>query len=199
VSGPRRVVVASKNPDKIREVEAVLAGLDPPIEVVRGMDWPDVEETEDTLTGNALLKARAVAAVTGVAAIADDTGLEVDALGGAPGVHTARFAGPNATYADNVARLLSDLDGVSERTARFVTVVAFVEPSGGELAVEGVLEGEITTARRGSGGFGYDPVFEVDGWTLAEIPEAEKNTISHRALALYALAAAMADPDRAGG
>jgi len=196
---PRRVVVASKNPDKIREVEAVLAGLVPPIDVATGYDWPDVAETEDTLTGNALLKARAVAAATGIAALADDTGLEVDALGGAPGVHTARFAGPDATYADNVARLLGDLDGVSERTARFRTVVAFVDPIGEELTVEGVLGGVIAKERRGSGGFGYDPVFEVDGRTLAEIPEDEKNSISHRALALHALAGALANLDRAGG
>ena len=185
---PARVVVASKNPDKIREVEAVLASFDPSIEIVTGHDWPDVAETEDSLEGNALLKARAVMQATGVAALADDTGLEVDALGGAPGVYSARYAGPDATYADNLARLLHDLDGVEERVARFRTVVALVDPDGSELFVEGVFEGRITTDPRGDAGFGYDPVFEVDGRTIAEMPEAEKNTISHRARALQALA-----------
>jgi XTP/dITP diphosphohydrolase len=189
------VVVASKNPDKIREVEAVLASFDPPIEIVTGYDWPDVAETEDSLEGNALLKARAVMQATGVAALADDTGLEVDALDGAPGVYSARYAGPDATYADNLTRLLHDLDAVEERAARFRTVVALVDPDGSELSVEGVFEGRITTDPRGDAGFGYDPVFEVDGRTIAEMPEAEKNTISHRALALQALARALHELD----
>lgn len=192
---PARVVVASKNPDKIREVEAVLASSDPSIEIVTGHDWPDVAETEDSLEGNALLKARAVMQATGVAALADDTGLEVDALDGAPGVYSARYAGPDATYADNLARLLHDLDGVEERVARFRTVVALVDPDGSELFVEGVFEGRITTDPRGDAGFGYDPVFEVDGRTIAEMPEAEKNTISHRARALQALARALHELD----
>ena len=195
---PRQVIVASKNPDKVREVAAVLASFDPPIEVVTGRDWPDVEETEDSLQGNALLKARAVARATGIASLADDTGLEVDALDGAPGVYSARFAGPEATYADNVARLLHDLDGVEDRSARFRTVVALVDPDGGELVVEGVFEGRITTEPRGDAGFGYDPVFEVDGRTIAEMPEDEKNTISHRAQALQALARALQDLDTVG-
>jgi XTP/dITP diphosphohydrolase len=189
------VVVASKNPDKIREVEAVLASFDPSIEIVTGHDWPDVAETEDSLEGNALLKARAVMQATGVAALADDTGLEVDALDGAPGVYSARYAGPDATYADNLARLLHDLDGAEERVARFRTVVALVDPDGSELSVEGVFEGRITTDPRGDAGFGYDPVFEVDGRTIAEMPEAEKNTISHRARALQALARALHELD----
>ena len=113
----RRLVVASKNPDKIREVEAVLERLTGGVDIVRGLDWPEVEETEATLEGNALLKARAVWRATGVAAVADDTGLEVDALGGAPGVFTARYSGPDATYASNVAKLLADLEGVEERSA----------------------------------------------------------------------------------
>jgi XTP/dITP diphosphohydrolase len=195
VKRPARVVVASKNPDKIREVEAVLASFDPSIEIVTGHDWPDVAETEDSLEGNAFLKARAVMQATGVAALADDTGLEVDALGGAPGVYSARYAGPDATYADNLARLLHDLDGVEERVARFRTVVALVDPDGSELFVEGVFEGRITTDPRGDAGFGYDPVFEVDGRTIAEMPEAEKNTISHRARALQALARALHELD----
>ena len=188
---PDRLVVASANPDKVAEVEAVLAELRVPAEIVRGLTWPEVEETEATLAGNALLKARAVAAHTGLAALADDTGLEVDALGGAPGVQTARFAGPNATYSDNVTKLLADLEGTPDRAARFRTVVALVLPDGSEVLAEGVLEGGIATARRGSGGFGYDPVFVVDGRTLAEIPASRKNAISHRAKALHALAERM--------
>ena len=196
---PRQVVVASKNPDKIREVEAVLASFDPPIEIAAGREWPDVEETEDSLEGNALLKARTVARTTGVAALADDTGLEVDALDGGPGVYSARFAGPNATYAQNVTRLLRDLAGVEDRTARFRTVVALVDPDGDEMIVEGVFEGRITTEPRGDAGFGYDPVFEAGDRTIAEMPEDEKNTISHRAQALQALARALRDLDTAGG
>lgn len=188
---PHGVVVASKNPDKIAEIEAVLASLEPPIVVIPGHVWEDVEETEDTLEGNALLKARAVVAATGHAAVADDTGLEVDALRGAPGVHTARYAGERATYADNVAKLLADLGDADRRAARFRTAVAVVTPAGEELVVEGVLEGTITLERRGDGGFGYDPIFDVDGRTLAEISPAEKNSISHRALALIALADAL--------
>ena len=185
---PHGVVVASKNPDKITEVEAVLAALDPPIIVIPGHVWQDVDETEDTLAGNALLKARAVAAATGHAAIADDTGLEVDALGGAPGVTTARYAGEDASYDDNVDKMLAALGDVTDRSAKFRTAVALVTPSGDEVVVEGVLEGRITTECRGSDGFGYDPIFEVDGRTLAEIPLEEKNRISHRARALHALA-----------
>lgn len=185
---PHGVVVASKNADKIAEVEAVLADLRPPVVVIPGHEWADVDETEDTLEGNALLKARAVCLATGHAAVADDTGLEVDALDGAPGVHTARFAGADATYEANVDKMLAVLDGVGHRKARFRTAIALVTPSGDELVVEGVLNGEIADARRGSGGFGYDPIFLVDGRTLAEIPTAEKNQISHRAVALSALA-----------
>jgi XTP/dITP diphosphohydrolase len=188
VKRPFGVVVASKNPDKVAEVEAVLAVLDPPLHVIPGHIWQDVEETEDTLAANALLKARAVLAATSHAAVADDTGLEVDALDGAPGVMTARYAGENATYEDNVDKMLAEMDGLTDRSARFRTAVALVTPVGDELVVEGVLEGSIGTERRGEGGFGYDPIFVVDGRTLAEIPPDEKNAISHRAQALRALA-----------
>lgn len=181
-----RLVIASKNPDKIAEIEAVLVGMELVGEVVRGLEWPDVDETEDTLAGNALLKARAVRRATGLAALADDTGLEVAALDGAPGVHTARFAGPDATYADNVAMMLSTMEGVENRAARFVTVMALVGDT--ELVAEGVLEGRIAPSPRGSNGFGYDPVFEVDHRTLAEMPTGEKNRLSHRARALENLA-----------
>ena len=183
----RRVVIATKNPDKLAEMVAVLSDAVPGLDVVDGLDWPDVPETGDTLVENALLKARAVAAATGLPAVADDTGLEVDALGGRPGVHTARFAGPDATYADNRRRMLADLEGRDDRGARFRTVVALVGEGLDDVIVEGVLEGRITTGERGEFGFGYDSIFEVDGRTLAEIPEAEKNRISHRARALQAL------------
>ena len=187
-----RLVVASQNPDKIAEIEAILAVLPHPVEVVRGLVWPEVEETEPTLEGNAILKAEAVWRATGVPALADDTGLEVDALDGAPGVLTARYAGPTATYADNVAKLLAEMAGKRRRTARFRTAVALVDGTGTPLVVEGVLEGVIATGPRGEGGFGYDPVFEVDGRTLAEIPSEQKNELSHRARAVRALAAALA-------
>ncbi len=190
MSLPRRLVAATKNPDKAREVRAVLAVVAPGVELVEGLEWPDVEESGDTLEENALLKARAVAAATGLPALADDTGLEVAALGGAPGVHTARYAGPGAGYAANRRALLAALEGVADRRARFRTVVALVVPGGGEVLAEGVLEGRITSEERGSGGFGYDPVFEVEGRTLAELGEDHKNRISHRARALAALAAA---------
>ena len=195
---PHGVVVASKNVDKIAEVESVLAKLEHPVTVIPDHYWEDVEEIEKTLSGNALLKARAVVAATGHAAIADDTGLEVVALGGAPGVLTARYAGENATNSENVEKMLREMEGVEDRTARFRTAIALVTPDGDELVVEGVLTGSITTERRGGGGFGYDPIFEVSsssgkGRTLAEIPAEEKNVISHRALALRALADALED------
>ena len=189
----RRVVVASKNPDKIREVESVLERMDHPWEIVRGLDWPDVDETEPTLEGNALLKAVAVSEATGHAAIADDTGLEVDAIDGRPGVLSARFAGPDATYDQNVDRLLTELEGTDQRSARFRTAIAFVVPGAEPLIVEGVLEGSITEERRGNRGFGYDPVFAVGDRTYAEMSDDEKNEISHRARALRALVAALED------
>jgi len=182
-----KVVVATKNPDKIPEIEAVLAAVLPDLEIVRDADFPDVDETGATLEENALLKAHSAARATGHPAIGDDTGLEVDALGGRPGVHTARFAGPDATYADNREKLLADLEGTSDRSARFRTAVAFVTPDGYEAVVAGSVEGRITESERGSGGFGYDPVFEVDGETFSEMGEDLKNRISHRARALAAL------------
>lgn len=186
------LVVASKNPDKVREVEAVLTDLGVVGEIVRGLDWPDVDETGETLEENALLKARAVAAATGLPSLADDTGLEVDALGGAPGVYAARYSGPGATYVSNVAKLLAELTGVSERRAVFRTVIAVVDPEGDEWLAEGALEGTIALSPRGENGFGYDPVFEVGDRTLAELTAAEKNSLSHRARALKAIAAALA-------
>lgn len=186
-----RLVVASKNPDKITEIEHVLESLGVTREIVRGLDWPDVGESGATLEDNALLKARAVAGAVGLPAVADDTGLEVAALGGRPGVNTARFAGLSASYAENVVRLLGEMEGMADRRASFRTVAALVFPDGVEVVAEGSVEGVITFERRGHGGFGYDPVFEVEGRTLAEMSLEEKNQLSHRARALRALATAL--------
>lgn len=186
-----RLVIASKNADKIAEIESVLSETGIAEEIVRGLDWPDVEETGATLEANALLKAHAVVEATGLPGLADDTGLEVDALGGEPGVHTARFAGPAARYEDNVAKMIEVMEGVTDRSARFRTVVALVFPDGVEILADGAVEGVITETARGSDGFGYDPVFEVDGRTLAEMGESEKNRLSHRARAIRALATAL--------
>jgi len=186
-----RLVVASKNPDKIAEMERVLAETNLTDEVVRGLDWPEVEETGGTLAENALLKARVVVEATGLPSLADDTGLEVEALDGAPGVHTARFAGDGARYEDNVAKLLQVIEGREDRAAQFRTVVALVFPDGVEVTAEGAVEGVITEAARGGTGFGYDPVFEVDGRTFAEMSLEEKNKVSHRARAIRALAGSL--------
>jgi len=186
-----RMVIASKNPDKIAEMEAVLVSTGAVGEIVRGLDWEDVEENGSTLEENALLKARAVAASTGIAALADDTGLMVDALGGEPGVYSGRYSAPDATYEKNVAKLLSNMEGIEDRTASFRTVVAVVLPDGEEIIAVGVLAGVITTECRGDKGFGYDPVFEVDGLTLAEISAEHKNAISHRGRAIQAIAEAI--------
>jgi XTP/dITP diphosphohydrolase len=185
------LVVASKNPDKIDEMEQVLSRTGVAGEIVRGLDWPDIEEIGLTLEENALLKARAVVGAVGLPAVADDTGLEVDALGGAPGVRTSRYAGEEASYRDNVVRLLKAMEGVEDRRARFRTTAALVMPDGSEVIAEGSLEGVITLRPRGDEGFGYDPVFEVEGRTLAEMGTDEKNLMSHRARALYALAEAL--------
>lgn len=183
-----RLVLATKNPHKRTEMAAVLADTGLVDEIVEGLGWPDIEETGDTLETNAALKARAVVEATGLPAIGDDTGLEVAALDGAPGVYSSRFAGPNATYDDNVARLLGLMDEVEDRSARFRTVVVLALPDGSEIAAEGSIEGWITTERRGNGGFGYDPVFEVEGQTLAEMGIEAKNRLSHRSRALQELA-----------
>lgn len=182
-----RLVVASKNPDKIAEIEEVLQRTNLAEEIVRGLDWPDVEETGSTLEENARLKGRVVAEATGLPVLADDTGLEVDALEGAPGVHTGRFAGPEARYEDNVAKLIEVMKGRTDRSARFRTVVALVFPDGVEIMAEGSVEGVITERARGERGFGYDPVFAVGGRTLAEMSLDEKNQLSHRARAIRAL------------
>ena len=157
---------------------------------------PDVEETGATLEENARIKAAALCTATGLPAIADDTGLEVDALEGAPGVYAARYAGEHATYADNVAKLLRELEGVYPklRTARFATVALVCWPDGRELAVKGEVEGVISATPAGETGFGYDPVFvpvEGDGRSFAQMTPAEKHAISHRGRAFAALASAL--------
>lgn len=188
-----RLVLATANPDKQRELAVLLADED--FEVLpRPAGLADVEETEDTLEGNARLKAVVVAAATGELAVADDTGLEVDALGGRPGVYAARYAGPGATYADNVAKLLDELRDVPPvaRTARFRTVVVALFPHGGEIVAEGWVEGVIAEAPAGEGGFGYDAVFVPgggDGRTFAQMSSEEKAAVSHRGRALRALTA----------
>jgi XTP/dITP diphosphohydrolase len=183
-----QLVCASANPDKITEIAAILDGL---VDLLpRPPEVPDVVEDADSLLGNARLKATAVCAATGMPAISDDTGLFVDALDGAPGVYAARFAGEDATYADNREKLLRLLDGASDRRARFVTAVMVVWPDGRELAVEGVCDGTIAPEELGGRGFGYDAVFvpdDGDGRSFAQMSEEEKNRISHRARALRAL------------
>jgi len=191
---PTRFVLATANPDKAAEIERILVDAGAPVELVpRPADVPDVEETGITLEDNARLKAVALAAATGLPAIADDTGLEVDALGGAPGVYSARFAGPDATYADNCAHLLARMADVpaGSRSARFVTVAVACWPDGREVAAFGEVVGHITEVPRGDGGFGYDPVFvadDADGVTFAEMNAAEKHAISHRGRAFRTLA-----------
>lgn len=178
-----RLLIATKNTGKLQEMEAILRGMGLAEELVTGLDLPDVDEVGETLEENAILKARTAAEATGLPALADDTGLEVDHLGGAPGVHTARYAGPDATFDDNMDKLLRELEGVDDRSARFVTVVALAFPDGEYVTAEGVVAGRIAEQRRGETGFGYDPVFEIDGRTYAEMSAEEKNRFSHRARA----------------
>ncbi|MFM7232555.1 MAG: RdgB/HAM1 family non-canonical purine NTP pyrophosphatase [bacterium] len=187
-------VVATFNRHKAAELHTLLAL--PGVTLHTLAEWPGAvspDEDGDTLLANARIKAEAAVATTGLPAIADDTGLEVDALGGAPGVHAARYSGPGATYASNVAKLLRELEGVptGRRTARFRTVCVARWPDGRELVAEGVLEGSIADAPRGSQGFGYDPLFVPAGETrtFAEMDDAEKNAVSHRGRAVRALAA----------
>ncbi len=191
-----KLVVATLNKDKARELMSLLEG--PDLQLVRLdelVSSAPPEEHGATLLENARLKARAALAATGLPAVADDTGLEVDALSGAPGVLAARFAGPGATYADNVRLLLERMKEVERerRTARFRTVCVACFPDGTERVGEGVLEGRIAEKPRGTHGFGYDPVFEVGDLTIAEMTEDTKNRISHRARAVRALHASLAD------
>lgn len=185
-----QVVMASANPDKVAEIAALMADV---VEILpRPPELPDVIEDADTLEGNARLKAHAVMHAAGLPAIADDTGLEIDHLDGAPGVHTARFAGENATYADNVAKTLAVLSDVPpiNRTARFRTVALLAYPDGNEIVAHGVVEGSIAMRPVGDGGFGYDPIFmpaEANGRTFAQMDSATKHALSHRGRAFRQL------------
>ena len=187
------VVIASTNPGKIAEVRQIMAGL-PLVLVTRDEvgGWPEIEETGDTYLANALLKAHAVSAITGLPALADDSGIEVDALGGEPGVRSARYAGEQATDEDNNARLVASLEGIppQRRGARYRCVAVLVTPDGEEIAGVGSCEGRIGDEPRGSGGFGYDPWFipEHESRTMAELTAKEKHAISHRGKALRGLA-----------
>jgi len=183
------IVIASRNQGKIAEFQELLQGLD--VNVMSLTDFPglpEVDETGATFQENALLKARAAASALGMVAVADDSGLEVDYLKGAPGIYSSRFAGLDHDDAANIRKLLVSMEGVTEsrRTARFRCVIAITAPGGGEYLSEGVCEGRITKMLRGNDGFGYDPVFLAPslGLTFAELGAPVKNRISHRAQAI---------------
>lgn len=187
---PSSLVLATGNAGKVDELRALLADL--PLTLIPASDLespPTVTEDADTLAGNARKKARAFYERTGQPTLADDTGLEVAALDGGPGVHTARFAGPDATPNDNKRKLLEVMAEVKDRRARFRTVAALIDQDGVAHPFEGVCPGIITTTPRGDGGFGYDPLFQPDGYdqTFAEMPPEAKNEISHRRKALDAV------------
>jgi XTP/dITP diphosphohydrolase len=196
---PQRLAIASTNVHKIREIREICA--DWPSDWITfqtyGGAWPEGEEPHDAYLANALEKARTVVEALGVPALADDSGLEVDALGGAPGPRSARYAGEGATDAANRRQLLSALKGVPGpgRSGRFRCVAVVAWPDGREVHAEGVCEGTLGTKERGAGGFGYDPLFVPEGWdrTMAELEPAEKHRISHRGRALRALRAALVD------
>lgn len=190
-----RIVLATRNAHKVGELQAVLAPLLPDVEVltIEGFaDVPEVAETEVTFAGNALLKARAVAAATGVPAIADDSGIGVDVLGGAPGIFSARWAGRHGDDTANLQLLLAQIADVpaEHRGGAFVCAAALALPDGTAVVREGRLRGTVTTAPAGGGGFGYDPVFVPEGAdrTLAEHTAEQKNAVSHRGAAFRALA-----------
>lgn len=191
---PDRLVIASRNPGKLREIRSIAA--DWPVEWVTDATWPDVEEAGRTYLENARRKAHAVARATGLPALADDSGIEVDALGGAPGPRSARFAGEDADDERNLRELLRAVAGVPGpgRTARYRAVAVVAWPDGEEVSAQGVCEGLLRDAPAGTGGFGYDPVFEPVGWdrTMAELSPEEKDRVSHRGRALRALREALA-------
>lgn len=193
----KKVVLASGNKGKVREINQILAGLD--IEVVpqTEFDVPEIEETGLTFVENAILKARNAAQLTGLPAIADDSGLEVDALKGEPGIYSARYAGAGASDEENLQKMLSEMEGVpeSQRTARFQCLMVYMEHGGDPTPVicQGTWEGRITTEPRGENGFGYDPVFYVPDHdcTSAQLSSDEKNSLSHRGQALRKLVDAL--------
>jgi XTP/dITP diphosphohydrolase len=190
-----RIVMASRNQHKVRELASVLA----PHTIEPLPEWVELPpEDGETFTDNALIKARAAAAATGTSVLADDSGIVVPALAGAPGVRSARYAGPSATDEENLDKLLQDMAGQDDRRAEYVCVLALVEPDGSERVFEGRCEGRLVSSPRGSGGFGYDPAFvpdDLDGSdrTMAEITPSEKHAISHRGRAARSLAAALAE------
>jgi len=195
-----QLVCATANPHKVAEIARILHGL---VDLLpRPADVPEVAEDAGTLAGNARLKAAAICAATGMAAVADDTGLFVDALDGEPGVETAYYAGPQATYAENCAKLLQVLSATANRRAAFRTIVMVVYPDGRELQVEGVCAGTIATEERGDRGFGFDPLFvpdDGDGRTFSLMTDDEKNAVSHRGRAFQALVAALQEQPPATG
>jgi XTP/dITP diphosphohydrolase len=182
-----KIVIATRNAHKLKEIRAIFNtdGL----EACSALDFPDIPDTiedRDTLEGNAIKKAQELCDATGLTALADDSGLEVDALGGAPGVWSARYAGEPCDYAANNKKLLHELEGCGNRRARFRTVIALARPGEEPLTVEGICPGTLLGELRGTRGFGYDPLFVPDGFdqTFAELPAEVKNKISHRAVAL---------------
>ena len=193
----RTLLLGTRNAGKVAELRALLNGLDLELRSVPDLADPPADPPEDapTYAENAISKALAYARATGLETIADDSGLEVDALGGAPGVRSRRFFGEDASPDERNRMLLGLLDGVTERTARFVAVIARAQPDGRVETFDGEVRGEIAESPRGDDGFGYDPVFIIagDGRTMAEVPREEKNAISHRGLAAAKLRAALAD------
>ena len=189
-------VLATANPDKAMEITAILEARGQVALLPRPQEIGEVDETGDTLLENARLKALALCEATGLPALADDTGLEVDALAGAPGVYSARYAGDDVTYEDNWRKLLVELGTAADRRARFTTVAYLAFPDGTEVHATGEVLGVITHQPAGDGGFGYDPVFaplEGDGRTFTEMEAAEKHAISHRGRAFRALAERLVD------
>lgn len=184
-----RVVLATRNQGKVAELQRILDGLDVTLLSADDVDLPEVEETGSTFADNALLKARISAQACGLPCVSDDSGLVVDALDGEPGVRSARFAGTHGDDAANLQLVLQRMQGVSDRRARFVCVAALVTPDGREWTAEGVMEGVLTDAPRGAGGFGYDPIFVPNGdtRTTAQMSPQEKDAISHRGEAFRAL------------
>jgi len=186
----KELILATHNVGKVKEYRALLSSFFTNIKTLGDLDRvPEVVEDGQSFKDNALKKARAILNATGRAALADDSGLEVSTLGGRPGIRSARFAGERATDSENIDKLLIELEGEVERQARFVCSIALIFPDGTEILAEGSCSGTITTIPKGTGGFGYDPVFMPDGYrkTMAEIPAEEKNRISHRAKATLAL------------
>ena len=187
---PSKLLVSTRNQHKLREITAILAGTGVELVSLDAFpDAPEVIEDRDTLEGNAAKKSEELHALTGIPTMADDTGLEVDALGGAPGVLSARYAGEDASPADNRRLMLERMEDTDDRRARFRTVIAMTTDEGTRL-FEGACEGVITREERGKGGFGYDPIFLPDGHaeTFAEMDADTKNAISHRGRALQAFA-----------